>query len=168
MKQYREIERKFLLKGEYKHLAYDVQHIKQGYISSVGGRTVRVRIRGEKAYITIKGPSDHRGLGRFEWEKEITLEDAEALFSIAEPGVIDKSRYLVRAEDGHVWEVDEFYGDNEGLILAEIELQNEQETFVLPPFIGREVTGDRRFYNSHMRAYPYKLWRDDISIAESE
>lgn len=160
---YLEIERKFLVKGEYKSLAFEVTRIKQGYISSGNGRTVRVRIRGSKGYLTIKGPSDARGLGRFEWEKEITVDEAEALLSIAEPGIISKSRHLVKAGDGHVWEVDEFYGENEGLTMAEIELKSEDEPFILPPFIGREVTGDKRFYNSHMRKNPYKLWKQDIS-----
>ena len=112
---YLEIERKFLVKGEYKSLAFEVTRIKQGYIASGNGRTVRVRIRGNKGCLTIKGPSDARGLGRFEWEKEISVEEAEALLTVAEPGIISKSRYLVRADDGHVWEVDEFYGENEGL-----------------------------------------------------
>jgi CYTH domain-containing protein len=161
---YLEIERKFLVKGEYKSLAFEVSRIKQGYIASGNGRTVRVRTRGNKGYLTIKGPSDAKGLGRFEWEKEISVEEAEALLSIAEPGIISKSRYLVRADDGHVWEVDEFYGENEGLTMAEIELKSEDEQFALPPFIGREVTGDRRFYNSHMRKNPYRLWKQDINL----
>ena len=165
---YLEIERKFLVKGEYKSLAYDVTRIRQGYIASGNGRTVRVRIREDKGYLTIKGPSDRRGLGRFEWEKEISVAEAEALLTVAEPGVISKSRYLVRAQDGHVWEVDEFYDDNEGLTMAEIELHSEDETFVIPPFIGREVTGDRRFYNSHMRAHPFKQWKDDIISAAGQ
>jgi CYTH domain-containing protein len=160
---YLEIERKFLVKGEYKSLAFEVTRIKQGYIASGNGRTVRVRIRDSKGYLTIKGPSDVKGLGRFEWEKEISVEEAEALLTIAEPGTISKSRYLVRADDGHVWEVDEFYGENEGLTMAEIELKSEEEPFTLPSFIGREVTGDRRFYNSHMRKNPYRLWKQDIN-----
>ena len=160
---YLEIERKFLVKGEYKSLAFDVTRIKQGYIASGNGRTVRVRIRDSKGYLTIKGPSDAKGLGRFEWEKEISAEEAEALLSIAEPGIISKSRYLVKGDDGHVWEVDEFYGENEGLTMAEIELKSVDEPFTLPPFIGREVTGDRRFYNSHMRKNPYRLWKQDIN-----
>lgn len=160
---YLEIERKFLVKGEYKSLAFEVTRIKQGYIASGNGRTVRVRIRDSKGYLTIKGPSDVKGLGRFEWEKEISVEEAEALLTVAEPGIISKSRYLVRADDGHVWEVDEFYGENEGLTMAEIELKSENESFTLPSFIGREVTGDRRFYNSHMRKNPYRLWKQDIN-----
>lgn len=156
-----EIERKFLVQGEYKHLAYHHSHIKQGYISSSNGRTVRVRIRGEKGYLTIKGPSNHAGLARYEFEKEIELADAEDLMRICEPGIIDKTRYLIRSGN-HVFEVDEFYGENEGLVLAEVELSDENEAFDRPEFLGREVTGDRRFYNSHMRKNPYMLWKNDL------
>lgn len=158
-----EIERKFLVTGPFKDKAYDATRIQQGYIASGRGRTVRVRVRGEKGYLTIKGPSDRAGLARFEWEKEITVEDAHKLMRICEPGIIDKTRYLVKSPDGrHVWEVDEFYGENEGLVMAEIELDDENESFLKPDFIGREVTGDRRFYNSHLRQNPYKLWKDEI------
>ena len=154
-----EIERKFLVVGEFRNLATSSTHIAQGYIASGNGRTVRVRIRDDKGYLTIKGPSDKVGLTRFEWEKEISLQEAEALMKICEPGIIEKTRWLVPSEDGrHTWEVDVFEGDNEGLIMAEIELTSEDDTFKKPHFIGQEVTGDRRFYNSHMRRYPYKLW----------
>ena len=158
-----EIERKFLVVGEFRNLATSSTHIAQGYIASGNGRTVRVRIRGDKGYLTIKGPSNQDGLARFEWEKELPLEEADALMKICEPGIIEKTRWLVPSEDGrHTWEVDVFEGDNAGLIMAEIELENENEVFKKPHFIGKEVTGDRRFYNSHMRHYPYKLWRDYI------
>ena len=144
-----EIERKFLVVGEFKSQAYNHTHIQQGYIASGNGRTVRVRIRDDKGYLTIKGPS----------EREIPLQDAQDLMQICEPGIIDKTRYLVKAEDGiHTWEVDEFHGDNEGLIMAEIELGSEGEAFTKPAFIGQEVTGDRRYYNSHMRKHPFKSW----------
>ncbi len=150
-----EIERKFLVCGDdYKLLAYDSSRIKQGYICSGHGRTVRVRRRGDCGYLTIKGPSDGKGMSRYEFEKEITLEEAEQLFKLCEPGIIDKTRYLVRSGN-HVFEVDEFYGDNEGLVMAEVELQSEDEKFEKPHFIGREVTGDRRFYNSHLRKFPF-------------
>lgn len=159
-----EIERKFLVDGEFKDQAYESTHICQGYIASGNGRTVRIRIRGDKGYLTIKGPSTVAGLSRYEFEREIPLAEARDLMSICEPGIIDKTRYLVKSPDGrHVFEVDEFYGDNEGLVLAEVELQSEDEAFAKPSFIGREVTGDRRFYNSHMRQYPFKMWRNDIS-----
>ena len=149
-----EIERKFLVKGPFKELASSSSRIMQGYISSMKGRTVRVRIRDEKGYLTIKGPSDQGGLVRYEFEKEISLQDARDLMKICEPGIIDKTRYLVPYE-GHIFEVDEFYGENEGLILAEVELKAPDEPFERPAFLGREVTGDRRFYNSCMRVHPY-------------
>jgi len=158
-----EIERKFLVTGDFKPLAVSSSHIAQGYIASGNGRTVRVRIRDDKGFLTIKGPSNRAGLARFEWEKEIPREEAEALMSICEPGIIEKTRWLVPADDGrHTWEVDVFEGENEGLVMAEIELNSEDETFKKPHFIGKEVTGDRRYYNSHMRRYPFKLWKDDI------
>ena len=154
-----EIERKFLVTGDFRPFATSSTHIAQGYIASGNGRTVRVRIRGDKGYLTIKGPSDRTGLARFEWEKEITLDEAKALMTICEPGVVEKTRWLVPAGDGrHTWEVDVFEGDNKGLVMAEIELESEEDAFEKPAFIGREVTGDRRYYNSHMRRYPYKLW----------
>lgn len=162
-----ETERKFLVAGTgYKSQAYNATHIRQGYISSHNGRTVRVRIRGDKGYLTIKGPSGAAGLTRYEFDTEIPLADARDLMEICEPGIIDKTRYLVKSPDGrHTWEIDEFYGDNDGLVLAEVELASEDEPFTKPSFIGREVTGDRRFYNSHMRTNPFKLWKEEISEA---
>ncbi len=158
-----EIERKFLVVGEFKDQAYNATRICQGYIASGNGRTVRVRIRDDKGYLTIKGPSNREGLSRYEFEQEISLQDARDLMAICEPGIIDKTRYLVKSPDGqHVFEVDEFYGDNEGLVMAEVELGSENEPFEKPSFIGREVTGDRRFYNSHMRQYPFRMWKDDV------
>ncbi len=161
-----EIERKFIVVGEFKSQAISSTHIAQGYIASGNGRTVRVRIRGDKGYLTIKGPSDKAGLARFEWEKEIPMDEAKALMGICEPGIIEKTRWLVPSEDGrHTWEVDVFEGDNEGLIMAEIELESETDDFKKPDFIGKEVTGDRRFYNSHMRRYPYKMWgKENIAL----
>ena len=154
-----EIERKFLVVGDFRPFATSSTHIAQGYIASGNGRTVRVRIRGDKGYLTIKGPSDKVGLARFEWEREISLDEAKALMTICEPSIVEKTRWLVPASDGrHIWEVDVFEGDNEGLIMAEIELESEDDPFEKPDFIGKEVTGDRRYYNSHMRRYPYKLW----------
>lgn len=157
-----EIERKFLVKGEFKNLAQSHSRIAQGYICSGHGRTVRVRIRDDRGYLTIKGPSGVAGISRYEFEKEITLDEAHDLMAICEPGIIDKTRWLVPFE-GHIFEVDEFYGDNQGLLMAEVELKSEDEHFAKPGFLGREVTGDRRFYNGHMRNYPYKLWKDDIA-----
>lgn len=155
-----EIERKFLVVGDdFRRQAYTFDRIKQGYICSGHGRTVRVRLRGGCGYLTIKGPSVDGGLSRYEFEKEIALEEAEQLFFLCEPGVIDKTRYLVKSPDGrHTFEVDEFYGDNEGLVMAEVELGASDEPFEKPDFIGQEVTGDRRYYNSHLRQYPFKEW----------
>ena len=154
-----EIERKFLVVGEFRDQAYSFSRIRQGYISSGNGKTVRVRIRDDRGYLTIKGPSEQAGLARYEFETEIALSDALDLMKLCEPGIIDKTRYLVRSGN-HVFEVDEFYGDNEGLIMAEVELHSEDEPFQKPSFIGPEVTGDRRYYNAHLRRNPYKLWCD--------
>lgn len=153
-----EIERKFLVDGEFKSQAYAQSHIVQGYISSARGRTVRVRIRDDKGYLTIKGPSDIGGLARFEWEKEIPLGEAVQLMKLCEPGIIDKTRFLVKSGK-HIFEVDEFYGENLGLVMAEVELAYEQEPFEKPDFIGKEVTGDRRYYNSQLRQRPFSTWR---------
>jgi len=156
-----EIEKKFLVKGDFKAEAFKATRITQGYLSSVPERTVRVRVKGEKGFITIKGIGNASGAARFEWEKEIPLDEAEALMAICEPGIIRKTRWLVPSEDGrHTWEIDVFEGENDGLIMAEIELGSEDETFEIPHFIGKEVTGDSRYYNSHMRQYPYRLWKD--------
>lgn len=152
-----EIERKFLVVGEYKTQAFAQSRIIQGYISSARGRTVRVRIRDGKGYLTIKGASNASGTSRYEWEKEIPLEEAEELMKLCEPGIIDKTRYLVRS-GAHVFEVDEFYGENEGLTVAEVELGSEEEAFVKPDFIGVEVTGDIRYYNSQLMKNPYITW----------
>ena len=157
-----EIERKFLVQGDdYKKVAVSHSRIKQGYICSGRGRTVRVRLRDHCAFLTIKGPSLDGGLSRYEFEKEITLDEAEHLFHLCEPGIIDKTRYLVPSGN-HTFEVDEFYGDNEGLVMAEVELSAPDEPYEKPDFIGREVTGDRRFYNSHLRQTPFTLWKDEI------
>lgn len=157
-----EIERKFLVHGcDYKSRAHKAYRIKQGYIVSDRGRSVRVRIRDNQGFLTIKGPSLDGGLSRYEFEKEITLDEAEHLMLLCEPGVIDKTRHLVD-HAGHTFEVDEFYGDNDGLVMAEVELSSPDEPYEKPDFIGREVTGDRRFYNSHLRVNPFKLWKDDV------
>ena len=152
-----EIERKFLVKGEYKTHAMRSSRIVQGYLSSVTGRTVRIRIRGEKGYITGKGKSNESGLSRYEWEKEIPLNEAEELLLLCEPGAIEKTRYEIQAGK-HIFEVDEFYGDNEGLTLAEIELESEDESYEKPEWLGEEVTGDRRYYNSSLTKHPFKNW----------
>lgn len=154
-----EIERKFLVVDDsYRSLAYDKSEILQGYICSGHGHTVRVRTRGEKGYLTIKGPSID-GISRFEWEKEITLQDASELFTLCRSGRIEKTRYLV-PNGKHTIEVDEFHGDNEGLVFAEIELSDVNETFELPPFLGDEVTGNQRYYNAYISKHPYSTWED--------
>ena len=152
-----EIERKFLVIGDFKSQAFEQSRIVQGYISSARGRTVRVRIRNGRGYLTIKGASNESGTSRYEWEKERSLHEAEELMKLCEPGVIDKTRYLVRSGE-HIFEVDEFYGENEGLIVAEVELNAEDEAFVKPSFIGQEVTGDVRYYNSQLMKKPYTTW----------
>ena len=158
-----EIERKFLvLDSSYKHEAFSSSHIRQGYICSERGRTVRMRIRDTKAYITIKGPSVDNGLSRYEFEQEIPLNDAEQLLQLCEPGIIDKTRWLVKS-GSHTFEVDEFFGDNEGLVMAEVELKSIDDIPVIPHFIGKEVTGDRRYYNSQLRQHPYKEWGKEKS-----
>ena len=155
-----EIERKFLVRNDdYKRQAYDSSRICQGYICSGHGRTVRVRIRDQRGYLTIKGPSNADGISRYEFEKEITLDEAQHLMELCEPGRIDKIRYLVKSGD-HTFEVDEFFGDNEGLVMAEVELSSPDEQPIMPHFIGKEVTGDRRYYNSQLRRNPYRLWKE--------
>ncbi len=157
-----EIERKFLVRKDkdFKSLAFSSSRIKQGYIAAKGA-TVRVRVRDDKGYLTIKEPSRDGGLKRYEFEKEITLEEAEHLFQLCEPGIIDKTRYLVKSGK-HTFEVDEFYGLNEGLVMAEVELSSENEAFEKPDFIGLEVTGDHRFYNKNMRKFPFVIWRGTL------
>ena len=126
-----EIERKFLVAGDFKPFAKKAIRITQGYLSSVPERTVRVRIKGEKGFITIKGIGSASGASRYEWEKEIPVAEVEELLKICEPGVIDKTRYLINV-GSHTFEVDEFYGENEGLVMAEIELSSEDEEFIRP------------------------------------
>lgn len=152
-----EIERKYLVKGEFKSLAAKSTRITQGYLSSVPERTVRVRVKGNKGFITIKGIGSQSGASRYEWEKEIPVEEVNELLKICEPGVIDKTRYLVPA-GRHTFEVDEFYGENEGLILAEVELSSETEAFDKPAWLGKEVTGDVKYYNSMLMKTPYTKW----------
>ena len=150
-----EIERKFLVVNDsYKEKAYGHSHICQGYLCSDSNRTVRVRIRGDRAYLTIKGPLPEGGLPCYEFEKEIALEEGQQLIRLCEPGIIDKERWLVEY-DGHTFEVDEFFGENEGLVMAEVELASEDEHVEIPDFIGQEVTGDHRFFNSYLRVHPY-------------
>lgn len=153
-----EIERKFLvLSNAFINEAFTIKRIVQGYISSVPERTVRVRIKEDKGYLTIKGESTNNGTTRMEWEREISLADAEALLSICENGIIDKIRYEVKVGN-HLYEVDVFSGENEGLIMAEIELEAENEIFEKPYWLGQEVTNDERFYNAYLSKKPFKSW----------
>ncbi|MDR1089858.1 MAG: CYTH domain-containing protein [Prevotella sp.] len=152
-----EIERKFLVNGDFKQYAYKQEAIVQGYLSSVPERIVRVRIKGGKAYLTIKGIGNAAGLSRYEWEKEIPVQDAGELIDLCEPGIIDKVRYYIK-NDGYTFEVDEFHGDNEGLVIAEIELSDEADTFKKPDWLGYEVTGDESYYNAYLSQKPYTKW----------
>ena len=153
-----EIERKFLIKGDFKPFAIEAIRITQGYLSSAPERTVRVRIKGDRGYITIKGVSNESSISRFEWEKEIPVAEVQKLLNIAESGVIDKTRYLVPVGN-HIYGVDEFYGDNEGLIIAELELSSEDEVFEKPQWLGEEVTGDPKYFNSMLIKNPFKSWK---------
>ena len=152
-----EIERKFLVKGDYKTQAKKQTRITQGYLSSVPERTVRVRIKGEKGFITIKGIGNASGASRYEWEKEISVNEVKELLKLCEPGIIDKTRFLVDVGK-HTFEIDEFYGDNEGLTVAEVELDAEDEHFEKPEWLDNEVTGDVKYFNSMLMKNPYKDW----------
>ncbi len=152
-----EIERKFLVNGEFRHFSTAETRIVQGYLSSVPERTVRIRIKGDKGFITIKGIGNESGATRYEWEKEIPVSDAKELLSLCEPGVIDKTRFFVKHGE-HTFEVDEFYGENEGLTVAEIELDSEDEEFDRPAWLGAEVTGDKKYYNSMLMKNPFNTW----------
>lgn len=153
-----EIERKFRVIGDFKAEARDAERIIQGFLSSVAERTVRVRRRGDRGYLTIKGKGDASGTTRYEWEREIPVEEANALLAICEPGIIDKTRYYVPVA-GCLFEVDEFYGDNEGLVVAELELGHADDPVPQPSWLGAEVTGDPRYYNAALKAWPYRYWR---------
>ena len=152
-----EIERKFLVKGNFKPEVFKSTRIMQGYLSSVPERTVRVRINGEQGFLTFKGKGNHSGIRRYEWEKEIPLNEAEELLQLCEPGIINKTRYLVKAGE-HTFEVDEFHGENEGLVIAEVELKSENENFIKPAWLDKEVTGDDRYYNAMLTKHPYTRW----------
>ncbi len=153
-----EIERKFLVKSDdFKEQAFAKNNIAQGYLSSIAERTVRVRIKGDKAFLTIKGIGHQGGMSRFEWENQIPLDEAAELLKLCEKGKIEKTRYEIKFGN-HVYEVDEFYGENEGLIMAEIELQSEDESFEKPDWLGEEVTNDERYYNAYLSKNPFKNW----------
>jgi len=150
-----EIERKFLVQGtQWRNEAGT--RIKQGYLNRDKARTVRVRVRGDQAFLTVKGLT--QGASRAEFEYEIPLADAEELLKLSDGPLIEKTRYVV-VHDGSKWEVDEFQGDNSDLVVAEIELQSKDEQFSRPPWLGREVTDDNRYYNSSLASHPYRDWR---------
>lgn len=152
-----EIERKFLVKEGYKQFAFTFTRITQGYLSSVPERIVRIRINGDKGFLTIKGVSSFSGMSRYEWEKEIPVTEARELLALCEPGIINKTRYLLQVGK-FTFEVDEFYGENDGLVMAEIELSSEEELFEIPLWLGKEVTGDKRYYNSKLAKNPFSKW----------
>jgi len=154
-----EIERKFLVKDEtFKVESMQELKIIQGFLSSVPERTVRIRISGNKGFITVKGISNESGASRFEWEKEIDIADALDLLKLCDPGVIHKTRYYVKSGK-HTFEVDEFHDKNKGLVIAEIELSSEKESFKKPKWLGKEVTGEVKYYNSMLVNKPYKNWK---------
>jgi len=153
-----EIERKFLVKNDaFKKESFNQTKIVQGFLSTVPERTVRIRIKGDKGFITVKGIGNESGTSRFEWEKEISIQDATDLLKISEPGVIDKTRFNVKSGE-HTFEVDEFYGENDGLTVAEVELSSEDENFNKPSWLGEEVTGQVKYYNSMLMKTPFKNW----------
>ena len=153
-----EIEKKFLVVNQdFKKEAFDHSKIIQGYLSAVPERAVRIRIRNKSGFITIKGIGNQSGASRFEWEKEIPINEAEELLNLCEPGVIDKTRYRVKV-DGGTFEVDEFHGENVGLIIAEMELANEDDHFERPSWLGQEVTGEAKYYNAMLMKLPFIKW----------
>ena len=153
-----EIERKYLVTSNaYKEKSFKCTRIIQGFLNTHPQRTVRVRLKSEYGFLTVKGLSSVDGLSRFEWEKEISKTDAEALLQLCEKGIIDKLRYEVKAGN-HIFEVDEFFGENEGLVIAEVELNSEDEEFENPEWLGEEVTGQIKYYNSQLSKEPHKTW----------
>ncbi|HSI68797.1 MAG TPA: CYTH domain-containing protein [Gillisia sp.] len=154
-----EIERKFLVSSTaYREEAFQKIRISQGFLNTHPERTVRIRIMGNGAFITVKGKSSEDGLKRFEWEKEISVEEAEDLLKLCEPGIIEKQRYLVKI-GRHIFEIDEFFGENEGLKVAEVELKGEKEKIEHPLWLGEEVTGQIKYYNSQLSKKPFKKWK---------
>ncbi|MEJ6792502.1 MAG: CYTH domain-containing protein [Lacinutrix sp.] len=153
-----EIERKFLVKSQdFKKDSHKKYKIVQGFLSTNKKRTVRVRLKGEQGFLTIKGKSSKNGLSRFEWEKEISKQEAESLLSICKKGMIDKICYEVTVKN-HTFEIDEFLKDNKGLIIAEVELNSEKESFEKPNWLGEEVTGVLKYYNSQLSKTPFCKW----------
>lgn len=146
-----------ILNLEFKKEAFKKERIIQGFLSSVPERTVRVRLIADAGFITVKGIGNESGTTRFEWEREISKQEAESLLEICEPGIIDKERYFVEL-GGHIFEIDEFALDNEGLVMAEVELKNEEDLFEKPHWLGEEVTGQKKYYNSSLVKHPFRHW----------
>ncbi len=155
----KEIERKFLVNGDFRPFITKTINIVQGYLSSNPDRTVRVRTWGNKAFITIKGKSSSDGTSRYEWEKEIDYKDALSLLDLCEPGIIKKHRHIIPLNKTLKFEVDEFFEENKGLIIAEIELPKPDYPFPAPKWLGKEVTNDPRYYNAYLSKYPYINWK---------
>jgi CYTH domain-containing protein len=156
-----ETERKFTVTGNFGKDVSSSKRIIQGYLCADPGRTVRVRITGDDAFLTIKGPSDEKFWSRYEFEQQIPLADGRELMKLCASGIIDKVRHYVPVGK-HVWEVDVFHGDNEGLVIAEIELESEHDPIEIPGWIGVEVTTDRRYYNSTLSETPYSRWKENV------
>jgi adenylate cyclase len=153
-----EIERKFLVNSDtFKQESIAQVKIIQGFLNTHPKRTVRIRIKGDKGYITVKGKSNMSGTTRTEWEKEMDIKEAESLLDLCEEGIIEKTRYDVPKGE-HTYEVDEFYGENDGLVIAEIELNSEDDSYIKPLWLGKEVTGDTKYYNSQLSKNPFKRW----------
>lgn len=155
-----EIERKFLVKSDFQDFAINSEKIVQGYLSSVPERNVRVRIKGDKAFLTIKGIGNETNISRYEWETEISLAEGYDLLKLCENEIIDKMRFYIPEKSGLLFEVDVFYGKNEGLIICEIELPDENYKFIKPEWLGKEITDDLRYYNSCLVKLPFKSWSD--------
>lgn len=154
-----EIERKFQVTSQaFKMEAFKSTRIIQGFLNTHPERTVRVRIKGGQGFITVKGKSNNRGTIRTEWEKEIDVSEAESLLGLCEESIIEKIRYEIRSGH-HIFEVDEFFGENSGLIIAEVELSSENESFIKPDWLGKEVTGEIEYYNSQLSKMPFKKWK---------
>lgn len=153
-----EIERKFLVKNDdFKKVAFQQKTLKQGYLNSDKHRTVRIRIADNQGFITIKGVSNTSGTTRFEWEKEIDVKEAKQLLALCEPTIIEKTRFFLK-NGSHIFEIDEFFGENKGLLIAEIELNSENEAFEKPTWLGEEVTGNTKYYNSYLSKFPFSTW----------
>ncbi len=153
-----EIEKKFLVAGEFRSNAIRSHRMVQGYLSSLPERTVRVRIGDDHAFLTIKGKPNDTGMSRYEWEKEIPRQEALELLTLCEPGVVSKTRFIIPASGDLFFEVDEFHEDNAGLVVAEIELPREDFPFEKPAWLGQEVTNDIRYYNSYLAKHPFRTW----------